>query len=312
MKRTPLYLTVALAILSTGACATSLTLTTYNIHSGIPDGYNRLNYTQSPRDLHNISDIFTTAGAEIIAMQEVSNQWNRPKRGKPDAQSLNMPQHIATILNMNYAFGSTLDATSGYPENRGYLEWGNVDKWTNNGADHGEYGNAILSKYNFAAPPTIVKLPRGDAEALKNMDEARNAVRVELTDVPGLGPVVIYSSHLQHNNGQTREAQMTELLKTAKADTTTATVFIMGDMNHFPHKGEPDLLGMVKEAGFHDLAAEFATKTGTEPANTMGGGKKAIRIDYIFCSKPLDVSDVQVFDTKVSDHFPLTVRLKLK
>jgi len=55
------------------ATSTTLTLATYNIHSGIPFGHNALNYTVSPRDIHNIADVLTTAGADIIALQEVRN-----------------------------------------------------------------------------------------------------------------------------------------------------------------------------------------------------------------------------------------------
>jgi endonuclease/exonuclease/phosphatase family metal-dependent hydrolase len=160
--------------------------------------------------------------------------------------------------------------------------------------------------------PTLIALPRGNAEAIKVGDDPLNAVRVELSEVPGLGQDIVYGTHLQHNNGATREAQMKALLEHAKADATTATVFIMGDMNHTPHPGEPDLLGMVKAAGFHDLAAEYAAANGVDPAATMHVSVLRIRIDYVFCSKPVDVTGVKVLHTDVSDHYPLAVTIAVK
>ncbi len=304
----------ALLLPSQGSATTSgsLTLTTYNIHSGIPDGLSSANHQPSIIDLKNISDVLTTAAADIIALQEVRNLWGLNAGGTIQTCPLNMPLYLASLMSMNYSFGSTLDSDSGYPENRGYAEWGNTARWKNNGASHGEFGNAVLTRLDIL-PPTIVKLPRGDAKARENMDEARNAVRVQLAEqIPALGIVVIYSTHLQHNNGKTRQAQMTELLRHAKMDATTATVFILGDMNHHPHPGEPDLLGMVKEAGFHDLAAEFAGQSGDEPKPTMNHGNSKRRIDYIFCSRKVSITDVTVLDTPVSDHLPLTVTITLK
>lgn len=284
----------------------SLTIASYNIHSGIPAGHGQANYYPGASDIRNIADVLTTTGASIIALQEVRNLSEPPERLKGQALAPNIAQELAAILGMNYAFASTLDTVTGYPENRGYTEWGTRDQWTNNAAPHGEYGNAILSKFDMSSP-TLIKLPRGDAEGQKKGDEPRNATRVVIPNVPGLGKTIVYGTHLQHNNGVTREAQMKEILSHAKTDMADATIFIMGDMNHFPHPGEPDILGLVKEAGFHDLAAEFAASKNTTPPPTMGEGLVKIRIDYIFCSRPLKVQDVQVLQTEVSDHFPLAI-----
>lgn len=291
----------------------TFTLTTYNIHSAIPAGDSNATYKPSASDLHNVADVLTTTSADLIGLQEVRSHWFTPSRNQQPVCPLDMPLYLGALMDMNFCFGSTIDSTRSYPENRNYLQWGTWDQWTNNGVPHGEYGNAILSRAELVWPPSIVKLPRGDAEARKNSDEARNALRVELKNaVPGLGPVVVYNTHFQHNNAQTREAQMRELLRQAKADATTATVFLMGDFNHYPREGEADLLGMAREAGFHDLAELHANNTGTEPAPTMPSRRGDIRIDYIFCSKPVKTADVQVLETPVSDHYPLTVTINLQ
>lgn len=310
-------LTTALIILTVPARADAttsgiLTLTTYNIHSGIPDGFSNATYHPALSDLQNIADVLTTAGADIIALQEVRNLWSMSTPGKMEYSPLNMSLFLSHLMKMNYAFGSTLDSSKGRPGNRDYIEWGNSTQWASNGAPHGEYGNSLLTRLDIM-PPTIIKLPRGDAEALKNMDEPRNAVRVQLLEqVPTLGSVVTYTTHFQHNNGKTREAQMKELLRVAKADATTATVFLMGDFNHHPHPGEPNLLALVKDAGFHDLAAEFAQQSATQPQPTIIHNESKRRIDYIFCSRPVTIKGVTVLDTPVSDHLPLTVTISLK
>lgn len=301
------------ALLTLGAAATNtlsaepVTLATYNIHSAVPNGKSNQNYFAGPDDLRNVKDVLTTAGAHIIALQEVRNQWEAPDNFSPEPAAPNMPLLLARYLGMNYAYASTLDARPGFFENRKYREWGNGWQWTNNGAQLGKYGNAVLSKFGMGMPETI-NLPLGDAGAVG--DEARNALRVEIKDVPSLGNVVVYGTHFQHNNGHTREKQMRHLLEVARADTSTATVFLMGDFNHTPHKGEPELLEIVKQAGFHDLAAEFAEGRGEKPHHTMMHGITPIRIDYIFASRPLKVKDVVVLQTDVSDHLPLAITVE--
>lgn len=308
----------------------TITLTTYNIHSAIPKGHNGGNYWPGISDLKNVADVLTTAGADIVALNEVRNLWSNPKADQPNQYPLDMPLYLSGLLDMDYAFGSGLDFVPRFRENREYLEWGNWARWTNNGARHGEYGNAILSKFPLAAPPELIKLPRGtDARAQEMGDEPRVALRAELKDpLPGLGRVVIYSTHFQHNNANTRLAQMRYLVERAKQDVnsispigskqkyvtpngaTTSTVFLMGDFNHDPKPENDEFLAIPAEAGFHDLAAVYAENTGTKPHHTADFRGGNIRIDYIFCSRAVDIEDVVVLDTDVSDHLPLSVTIK--
>ncbi len=304
-------ITGAITTVDAATTTSSLTITSYNIHSAIPNERSNSEYVPGCENLANIVDVLTTCGAEIIGLQEVRNTWTLPVKGKI-ACPLNFPVVLANQMNMNFAYGSALDSESGYPENRGYIEWGQPDHWTNNDAKHGEYGNAVLTKFPLAGQPQIVALPKGNDEMAKQKgDEPRIALRVELKDeLPGFGPIVVYNTHFQHNNGNTRRLQMEHLLRLGKADASTATVFLMGDFNHYPHEGEPDLLGMVKAAGFHDLAADYAAKTGTKPAATMQEAHRPERIDYIFCSKPVNVTNVTVLKSQVSDHLPVTVTVE--
>jgi len=304
------YFATALAcVMPAQAESQSLTLTTYNIHSGIPAGYSHSNYLAGEPEMIDVAHVLTESAAnfqpDIIALQEVRNQWPCPPKEKCEA--LDMALELAKLTKMNYAFGSTIRGTAGYPENRDYMEWGTAEKWTSSGAMLGHYGNAVLSRFAMSKPQ-IIKLPMAaEDDTKKDNDEPRNAVRVEIPDTNGFGPVVVYATHLQHNNGRTRARQMRALLQAAKADMTSATVFLMGDFNHSPRPGEPELLKMVSEAGFHDLAAKYSEATGKPLEPTMPGEKGATRIDYIFSSKPVNVRDVYVMKVPVSDHYPVTV-----
>lgn len=307
----------------------TLTLTTYNIHSAIPDGKNNSNYWPRIEDLNNVADVLTTAGADIIALQEVRNMWSSPRTAPPGRYPLNFSLYLSALLDMDYVFGSGLqfvpqgfhDEGQGarYRENRNYLEWGNWLQWTNNGAPQGNYGNAILSRLPMVTPPEILKLPRGtDAEATRLGDEPRNALRIELKEPVGsLGRVVVYCTHFQHNNPKTRLMQIRHLLDRASQDLapdnargTTVTVFLMGDFNHFPQPAPDEFLDAVADAGYHDLAKQYAKARGEEPAGTIKDHRYGRRIDYIFSSRQVNISNVTVLESDVSDHLPVTVTLE--
>lgn len=318
------------ASICSAQAADTLTLTTYNIHSAIPDGHNGSNYWPTVSDLQNVADVLTSAGAQVIGLQEVRNLWDSSQSPHENQHPINFPLYLAGLLNMEYAFGSGLEVIPGrlnpdggnriVRENRSYLEWGKAAQWTNNGARIGHYGNAILSSLPLNSPPQSIKLPRGtDAIARRLGDEPRQALRVELKEPLGsLGQVIVYNTHFQHNNPKTRQMQIEHLISHARADlepgsssrASTVTVFLMGDFNHAPLPENDTFLDTVAAAGFIDLAAEFARQTNTEPRPTIGDREKGRRIDYIFSSRPLEILDVNVIDTRVSDHIPVTATIR--
>ena len=283
----------------------SLTLITYNIHGGVPNGFSSANYTVKPRDVENIADVITTSGATICAMQEVRNEWELKRATAQNILPPDIPRLIAANCQMNYAFGSTIDDTHGYPQNTNYLEWGSGERWQNNGNRHGEFGNAILSQANFVNQPQNIALPTFPGQ------EQRACLRAELAIANTTRPVVVYATHLHHADPTSRERQMRAILSHAKTETTTATVFLLGDMNSNPNPKEPDLAGMAAAEGFFDVSATFAQQHKSVPPLTFSADKPDRRIDYIFASPNLPVLDVRTIETTASDHLPLVATVVL-
>src|SRR5690606_10171468 len=169
--------------------------------------------------------------ADIVALQEVDCEYGLSFPGRRRTSLLNQARYLAASSGLNYyIFGSAQDDT-GYPtDNAGYVEWGHVDQWSNNGLPHGEVGNALLSRWPLAAPPENIPLPK-DAR-----QERRACIRAEFQVPAGDGrstsTVVVFATHLQHNNGATRFKQMEAIVQRAAAEPDDRHVFILGDLNH--------------------------------------------------------------------------------
>lgn len=288
-----------------------LTLCTYNIHSGIPNKKNQSNHIVDKSDMRNIADILTSSGAQIIGLQEVRNRFGGLKKNP----SIDMPRTLAGLQDMHYVFGSTTDdifnpqPIGGLQGNPDYIEWGSYNRWTNNGARHGEYGNAILSSLSFKDPENFA-MP---LDKPGTGEEQRCVVRVELEKpLRGLGTVVIYNTHLHHASAASRQKQMDFILSKAVAEPAHTTVFIMGDLNATLHPQRQDIIKKAEDAGFIDLAAAYSTKTGKPADNTIPAHNPDARIDYILCNKDINVLEVYTIPTEVSDHLPLVVKVSPK
>jgi endonuclease/exonuclease/phosphatase family metal-dependent hydrolase/predicted NAD-dependent protein-ADP-ribosyltransferase YbiA (DUF1768 family) len=305
MKTNCLGLTVVLlALLRTASATETLTIMSYNIHGGIPNGRSSSGQPVTPRDVQNLSDVVTTSGAAIVGMQEVRCEWLQRRAVALNVQPPDIARIMAGATKMQFCFGSTVDDTAGYPPNPGYLEWGTADQWTNNGARHGEFGNAVLTSLSVVGHAENIPLPTDPGQ------EQRACLRVELSTQSG-SPILVYATHLHHADPAAREKQFRALLQRAAADASTATVFVLGDLNSHPHPGEPDLIGLAAQSGFHDLATEFAKAHGQPPPMTFPADHSDRRIDYILCSRALPVLDVRTIDTTASDHLPLVTTVQL-
>jgi endonuclease/exonuclease/phosphatase family metal-dependent hydrolase len=140
--------------------ANTLTLMTFNIRVGIPTGHGFGKYIVTEDDLRRIADVITSAGADVVGMQEVDCEFGLtlpPQRRRSSA--MNEPRLLAHFCSMHYAFGSALDDIKYPSDNAEYVEWGTPEQWTNNGGRHGEVGNCILLRSGMAGKPANLALP---------------------------------------------------------------------------------------------------------------------------------------------------------
>lgn len=313
------------SVLAESSAVTSLTLVTYNLHVGVPMGEAIGPYRAGWKDILAQAHVLRDARADIAALQEVDSEFGLtlpPERHR--SSLIPMPRVMAHVTGMNYVFGSAQDDIRYPSDNAGYVEWGSGDQWTSNGSEHGEVGNALLSRHSFVRPPENIPLPREEGK------ERRACIRAELA-VPGAGekPVVVYATHLQHDSASSRVDQMRAILERARRDARAgALVFILGDLNHQapdeeraaagPDKdgqGRPgsreNPIALALEGGFHDLHALHAAGKSTHPEPTYPADAPRQRIDFILCSRPLKVTEAAVIPTLASDHLPVRVTVEL-
>ncbi len=309
-----LWRILSMAVLSATASVamadvTSITLVTYNIHVGVPMGKEIWAYKSTAEDLDNLAAVIEESNGCIVALQEVDCEYGFSRPNRQRSGALNQARYLAAAGRFNYVFGSAQDDT-GYPtDNPRYIEWGNVDRWTNNGADHGEVGNALLTRFPLVGTPENISLPKDDGQ------ERRACIRsvIELnTKADGTTlTAVIYATHLHHNKADTRRKQMQAILDHIKAEPEGTLVFLLGDLNHEFDEDEPgNPIRLARDAGLHDLSApnpnEDPAKFFTYPADTP-----TMRIDYILSNQPLKVLSHRVPDSQASDHLPVAVSIEL-
>jgi endonuclease/exonuclease/phosphatase family metal-dependent hydrolase len=303
-------LTGVLPVLALGQqceAARTISLLTYNIHAGIPMGSKSSEYTVTDKDLANVADVITSSGADIVALQEVHCEFMLRDPEKRHSSALNEPRLLSGLTGLSYVFASTLSDAKGLPANTDYIEWGTLDRWTNNGGKHGEYGNCVLSRFGFAVPPGNVALPRKDKK-----QEQRAFVRVALKDKAAEG-IVVYAAHLHHENSETptRVTQMERIMQHASGEKRGTTVFVIGDFNADAETTGAPVLAVAQRHGFFDLAAEQAHEQSAKPAPTYPADTPKLRLDYVLCNRRVHVEEVRVIDTLVSDHRPLLVRVRM-
>lgn len=295
---------------------TPLTLASYNIHVGVPMGEEIGSYKSTVSDLDNLAKAIGETGASIVALQEVDCEYGLALPARRRSSLLNQARYLAAAGQFDYVFGSAQDDT-GYPtDNPEYVEWGSSDRWTNNAGEHGEVGNAILSKFPIIGKPENIPLPKDAGQ------ERRVCIRavLNLGDLITTKPVVVYATHLQHNSGATRYKQMKTIVDCIKAEAPGCLVFLLGDMNHEVNgSGDPkdpdkssaeNPIRLAMDSGLHDLTAPPDGKA-AEAHFTFPADMPEIRIDFIFCNQPLKVVSKNIIRSLASDHLPVAVTIEL-
>ena len=276
----------------------TVTLMTYNIHIAVPDGQRFYRYIPTKEDLKNIAQVIQQVNPDIIALQEVDNLFGSPTSSR--TAYMNLAKELAGLTGMNYAFGSTIDADPIVRgSNSGYIEWGNDKESKNNGNPHGEYGNAILSRYPINQVRNF-DLPNQTGNENRACLDARIKVGKQLFSV--------YATHLQHNSDIDRRDQIREIINIMKKDKTNSIKILLGDLNNDPEKdkrdgkyqAEFDVVRPILSAGYIDSAAVLG-----KPALTFSARNLFERIDYIFVPKEVHVVKSFTIPSTASDHIPL-------
>ncbi len=151
------------------------------------------------------------------------------------------------------------------------------------------WGNAILSRYpivdymEYDLPPRDLSIKRGLIEALVDLGNG-DSLRVIAT-------------HFHHIVGDSDIRQLQALRAVEVWGGSDRTV-MLGDFNARPDDPEIDI---IRRSGLLDAAVGFGSARGyTWPSNAI-----ATRIDYIWVSPDLEVSDVRVVASTASDHLPV-------
>ncbi|ASK64348.1 hypothetical protein CFK37_09235 [Virgibacillus phasianinus] len=222
-------------------------------------------------DLDRIADTIRESGAEIIGLQEVDVHWG----GR--SQYENEIKILADKLNMNYFFAPIY----------------NLDP-PSEGSPRRQYGVAVLSKYPIlnAENHNIARLSTQDPNP-----SPRPAPGFLEAQIHVLGEEVwFYVTHLDYRPDPTvREMQIEDMLEIMSGHSNS---LLVGDMNASPDSPELDPL-------FQQFGDAWAM-THENPGYTYPSHSPIKRIDYLFTTPGMEVESAHIFQSKASDHLPVT------
>ncbi|MGH3759008.1 endonuclease/exonuclease/phosphatase family protein [Actinophytocola sp.] len=262
------------------AASVTLRVVTYNIHHGQPCC---AGVGENEPDIERTGRTLDAMDPDIVLLQETN-------LNHPEGNCRNQPGRLAEILGMNHVMGHNRIAGTG--------------------CGTSATGNAILSRYPLEYLDNT-PLPRGDGEtAACPNTKAGGAQRCLLSarvTVPGGPSLVVYTTHLEHQDTELRQRQARTMLDAIGS--AGGRKLLGGDFNH-----EPDgtIHGWVTDFGFSDAweKRHGVRSCGATNGCTYRADDPDRRIDYIYVSSPFAVSGGAVRDAPIaSDHRPLRMTL---
>ena len=181
---------------------------------------------------------------------------------------------LANRLDMHYAFAANLDR---HP--------------LNHGEPRRQYGTAILSKYPILQAQNHFFKKSRNTEQRGLLEATINVKGNHLT---------VYNAHLALAPKQ-RQKQVDEVIAISRH--AKGANVIVGDLNATPESKEIAKLS----SSFRDASAHL---NDAYTYYSLDGTPK--RIDYIFASKNVKISNPKIISTLASDHLPLTAKITLK
>ena len=151
------------------------------------------------------------------------------------------------------------------------------------------WGNALLSRYPI--------IESGEGELPQEGTTIKRGYLWALIDIGEDEPLMVIVTHLHHivEDSQVRQDQVPALLDLWNGQGHT---ILMGDLNAEPDSAE---MILISGAGLVDSWAEAGTGNGY----TYGAADPFKRIDFLWHSPDLEVSEIEVIQTPASDHLPV-------
>ena len=231
-------------------------------------------------DLPRLARLLAAADADVICLQEVDRHYGQ--RSEHVDQAL----LLSRALEMQLAWGPA------------------IDRKADGAGDRRQYGNALLSRL-----PILVS----DVHPLPGGGEPRSALRT-LVELDG-GALWVTTTHLSSTSAADRAAQAAAVA--ALHDEPMETGVLVGDLNADAGAPELDVLRARFTDSWHlararsDQAGRFSLRA--QQGLTHPAGHPRVRIDQVWVSPGVAVSDAQVLDgAGVSDHNPLLVDLEVR
>ena len=224
-------------------------------------------------NLAGVAELVRSSGADIVLLQEVDNGTRR-------SGNVNQPAVLARSTGFHVAFGSALDY------------------------DGGKYGVAILSRwpiledtlFHLHVDPPQLRAP--------NSHEPRGALRAIIASP--VGKLAVINTHIDAQTSDHWRKQEADSVVSlvAQARRLVPMVVAGGDMNSTP---ESAVQSNVRAGGLRDSWTDCASGDGF----TYPDDKPLKRIDYLYLTGSIRCASASVIETRVSDHRPLLVDIRL-
>jgi beta-N-acetylhexosaminidase len=224
-------------------------------------------------NLAGVTELVRRSGADIVLLQEVDNGTRR-------SGNVNQPAVLARGTGFHVAFGSALDY------------------------DGGKYGVAILSRWPILDDTLFHLYVDPPQRRAPSSQEPRGALRAIIASP--VGKLAVINTHLDAQASDRWRKQEADSIASLVAQTRRLVPMVIagGDMNSIP---ESAVQSNVRAAGLRDSWTECASGDGfTYPDDTP-----VKRIDYLYLTGSIRCASASVVETRVSDHRPLLVDVRL-
>ena len=226
--------------------------------------------------LDKVINFLETANADILALQEVTQD----ERG-------NVAEIIANTLEYQYVYTTDVDMPLKY-----------LPDYDQDNERTIKMGNAILSKYEI--------LDSKEHYLFENKGRSIIEAKIKIKDTV----LNVFSIHLKHTHQQQlnlQDLQAGNLLQLLPQENT----IVMGDFNSLPESGVIQRVSKVLQNTEKESHQTPTWSVYREGCTECLIDKIVHKLDYIFISKNLRSNSFHVYQSKASDHLPVSVMVAI-